>query len=141
MSKPRWLETNKFLDASPCKAFRISRVLALAIVIALLGSLVAGCAAAPTPTATSIPVPTAAPAVTATTVPTATPKPSPTTPPPPTAIPTPSFVDYEVEAGDNLHSIAEHFGVTGEAILKANPNVEDADKLMIGQKLKIPKNP
>jgi nucleoid-associated protein YgaU len=48
------------------------------------------------------------------------------------------MVEYIVEEGDNLHTIADQFEVTGEEILKAN-NIDNPDLLFVGQKLQIPK--
>jgi putative chitinase len=46
-------------------------------------------------------------------------------------------VTYRVRAGDSLTSIARRFGVTVEAIQKAN-SIGDPDQIEIGQRLTIP---
>lgn len=46
---------------------------------------------------------------------------------------------YTVEKGDTLQSIAAEFGVTVEAILKAN-NLTDPNLIRVGQELKIPES-
>jgi len=88
------------------------------------------------PTPTPSPTPTVGVTASATVPPTATP--APLTPLPsatPTITPTP--VIYKVKAGDNLLAIAQHYGVTAEAIQEAN-GVTDPRKLMIDQELLIP---
>ena len=56
--------------------------------------------------------------------------------PPP--VPTPGKQQrYEVREGDTLSAIAARFGVTEEAILKQNPEV-DRNTLFVGQELVIP---
>lgn len=65
----------------------------------------------------------------------------PATPEPAEASPAPAateFTVYEVVAGDNLRRIAMRFGVTQKAIMELN-NLESADHVVIGWKLKIPK--
>jgi LysM repeat protein len=137
---------NKIAVASPSKTGhskgrkRAVGISFLALLLILLSTGLGGCTpAAVTPTVTPPPPPPTAAIPTATSVPpTATAKPAPTATLAPTAVPTPAMVEYTVEAGDNLHTIAEQFGVTGEEIMKAN-NIENADLIVIGQKLKIPK--
>jgi LysM repeat protein len=45
--------------------------------------------------------------------------------------------DYIVQAGDSLTKIAKKFGVTVAALVAAN-NIQDADKITEGERLKIP---
>lgn len=56
--------------------------------------------------------------------------------PPPT--PTPRVILYVVQEGDTLLSIAERYGTTVEAIIAANPDLENPDWIQIGQELRIP---
>jgi hypothetical protein len=86
-----------------------------------------GPAGAPAPTPTAVraaPTPVAAPALEATPAAEAPPEPSRT-------------VVYVVEPGDTLGGIARDFGTTVEAIMTAN-NLEDPDRLIIGQELLVP---
>ena len=59
----------------------------------------------------------------------------PPTPPPPS--PTTAEQTYIVKAGDNPESIATQFGIKTAELIAAN-NIEDPQKLQIGQTLKIP---
>jgi LysM repeat protein len=45
--------------------------------------------------------------------------------------------EYTVVAGDTLSALATKFGVSVDAIAKAN-NIQDINFIMTGQKLKIP---
>ncbi len=75
---------------------------------------------------------------------------SPTISPLPTSVPTPTVVatatptavtgttTYIVKPGDTLSAIADQFGTTVEAIVKAN-DIEDPDFISEGQELKIPR--
>ena len=45
---------------------------------------------------------------------------------------------YVVQPGDILGRIAQKHGVSRQAILDANPSIKDANKLVVGQKIKIP---
>ncbi|MEI6777104.1 MAG: LysM domain-containing protein [Chloroflexales bacterium] len=86
-----------------------------------------------TATATSTPPPTEMPTLTPE-PPTATPKPPTATPKPPTGA-----RRYKVESGDSLRSIAEKFGVSIPALLKANDMTPaQGDALRVGQELMIP---
>lgn len=51
---------------------------------------------------------------------------------------TEEYTIYKVESGDTLWSIAKKFNVTVDDIIKAN-ELEDPNKLQVGQELKIPK--
>jgi LysM repeat protein len=60
---------------------------------------------------------------------------APPTPPPPTS--PPAEQTYIVKAGDNPASIAQQFKIKTEDLMAAN-NIDDPQKLQIGQTLKIP---
>ena len=64
-----------------------------------------------------------------------TPVPTPTTTPLP--LPTVGATQYTVQSGDTLSSIAAQFGVTVDAIVRAN-NIADPNALSEGQVLTIP---
>lgn len=55
-----------------------------------------------------------------------------------TATPTPVFFVYKVEQDDSLSSIAYAFGVSVEAIVEANPWLEDPRLIHVGDILYIP---
>jgi LysM repeat protein len=60
--------------------------------------------------------------------------------PPPTAIPEPppsTGQTYKIKTGDTFYGLAGEFGVTMQAIVAANPNV-DPNRLQIGQTINIP---
>jgi spore coat assembly protein SafA len=48
-------------------------------------------------------------------------------------------ITYIVKAGDTLFKIAQMFGISLEKIISANPQIEDPDKIDIGQKIFVPK--
>ena len=80
----------------------------------------------PTPTETSTPLPpTETPTTTLTPVPSETPTQA-------------GPLTYIVEEGDSLFSIAEAFGVDLDLLISANPAVEDAGFIFVGQELVIP---
>jgi hypothetical protein len=56
----------------------------------------------------------------------------------PTPEPTPEPVVYTIKSGDSLFEISQEFQISVDAILGANPEVTDPDKLRIGQQLIIP---
>jgi len=91
------------------------------------------------PTSTPFPTGTASPATsppTASVTPTGIPSPKPT--PRLTPTPTPvAGIRYTVQPGDTLHSIAERFGVSVEAIAQTN-NLSDLNYIFVGQVLVIP---
>jgi LysM repeat protein len=58
------------------------------------------------------------------------------TPSAPQAAPTSQV--YVVKKGDTLSKIAEHFGVTLQALRAANPEIKNPNKPAIGDKLVIP---
>jgi LysM repeat protein len=45
---------------------------------------------------------------------------------------------YTVVRGDTLRSIASRFGTTVDEILKLNPDIKDANKIVVGQKIVLP---
>lgn len=55
--------------------------------------------------------------------------------------PAPFVKVYVVQKGDTLFKIAQRFGTTVEAILKANPEIKDPNKIFPGQKILIPSPP
>jgi len=63
--------------------------------------------------------------------------PTPGTPPPRTPTPIVTRRTYVVKPGDTLSSIADQFGVSQDAIQRAN-NISDPNSIEAGQTLKIP---
>jgi len=57
--------------------------------------------------------------------------------PVPTPLPTGGQV-YTVRRGDTLNKIATRLGTTLDALIKANPQVTDVNKIYVGQKLNLP---
>lgn len=55
----------------------------------------------------------------------------------------PTSTCYQVGKGDNLSTIAKKFGVSVKDIMAANPDIKDANKIQIGQRINLPttKNP
>ncbi len=108
-------------------------------IVPLRDSWIAESFLVPSPTAT--PQPTAAPRrlmPTFTPHPSSTPSPVPTRTPTPTPPPpTPTPIRYTVQEGDTPAAIAARYGVTVEALLAANPDVEPT-RLQVGQTLIIP---
>jgi len=45
---------------------------------------------------------------------------------------------YKVKKGDTLSQIAKAKGVTLQALLAANPNIKNANKIRVGQSIKMP---
>ena len=94
------------------------------------------------PTAASAPAPTSAPiAVLDPAEPTATSRPVPTSAPAATAAPisnAPTYIEYTVQKGDLLNSIAKKYNVTTKDILAIN-QISNADSLTVGQVIRIPK--
>ncbi len=84
---------------------------------------------------TSTPVPPAT--RTAIAPPSPTIAPTPTTSPEPSATPTVGTINHKVQKGENLIGIAERYGTTVQAIVRAN-GLANADVIYIGQKLIIP---
>lgn len=56
---------------------------------------------------------------------------------PPVTCP-PGTSSYTIQAGDTFFKLARHFGVSVDALLRANPKI-DPDRLLIGQIICIPK--
>ena len=56
----------------------------------------------------------------------------------PTAVPAPTPTTYLVVQGDTMSKIATKFGVTVDAIMAANPQIKDANKIAIGDEITIP---
>jgi LysM repeat protein len=104
-------------------------------VVLVLCIIATACGQASTPAATATPAPTATPPPTA--VPTLTPTRTPAPTPTPTLVPTPLVVYHVVQAGEVLGQIAKLYGVTVEAIAKAN-GITDVDFIREGDKLLIP---
>ena len=94
------------------------------------------------PTVARAPVPTSPPIALLDPVdPTATSQPAPTSAPAATAAPisaTATYIEYTVQKGDLLNSIAEKHSVTAKDILAIN-KISNADSLTVGQVLRIPK--
>ena len=133
------------------------------ILIGLLGSLViAGCssdkdkknkeamqppppellpAAQPTPVpATPVLTPAPAPEAPVTVAPAPAPAPAPKAAPaarPAAAAPACSKV-YVVKKGDSLSEIAKAHHTTVKKLMALNPSIKSADKILIGQKIKLP---
>jgi LysM repeat protein len=56
----------------------------------------------------------------------------------PTPTPAPTAHTYRIRAGDNLHAIAQKFGLTIGQLLAANPDITDPNRIRVGQALVIP---
>lgn len=56
----------------------------------------------------------------------------------PTPTPVPTTRAYRVRSGDNLHAIAQRFGLTIGQLLAANPDITDPNRITVGQTLIIP---
>jgi LysM repeat protein len=57
-----------------------------------------------------------------------------------TPLPSPTPFNYTIKAGDTLGGIADHFNVSLDSLLSANPDVSP-NAMSIGQTLKIPSTP
>jgi LysM repeat protein len=116
-----------------------------------VASVVVVPSAPPSPSATPAPTPSPAPSAPPSPTPTPTPTPARTPTPTPTVRPAPSSDRYAVltkcpsqsdcwiyviRAGDNLHSIANWFGVSYSRMLAMNPNLRTP--IHAGDALKIP---
>ena len=100
----------------PTIALGAVAVLAAALLLFLLPSIVAGPSATPTPT----PQPSLASEAPATLEPVATPQ------------------TYTIVAGDTISKIAKKFDVTPEDLLAANPQVKNPNRIKVGDQLTIP---
>lgn len=47
--------------------------------------------------------------------------------------------NYNIKLGDTLSAIATKYGTTSNKILKLNPTIKNANKIFVGQKIKLPK--
>ncbi|MFJ7275331.1 LysM peptidoglycan-binding domain-containing protein [Kitasatospora sp. NPDC098663] len=87
--------------------------------------------------------PTAAPATEAP-APEATPAPAPAEPeqpvpsPDPLPSPAPGAATHTVTAGDTLSAIAARYGVGLDAVVNANPQIADPDRIEVGQVVSLP---
>ncbi|MCY7418056.1 MAG: LysM peptidoglycan-binding domain-containing protein [Chloroflexi bacterium] len=70
--------------------------------------------------------------------PSATPRSSQAVSQAPTPTPVPTAHTYRIRAGDNLHAIAQKFGLTIGQLLAANPDITDPNRIKVGQALVIP---
>jgi LysM repeat protein len=59
----------------------------------------------------------------------------------PTPVPAPTPQIYTIKSGDALARIARRFGLTLEQILAANPEIKDANRIKVGDKIVIPTPP
>jgi LysM repeat protein len=59
----------------------------------------------------------------------------------PTPIPAPTPQIYTIKSGDALARIARRFGVTLEQLMAANPDIKDANRIKVGDKIVIPTPP
>ncbi len=91
----------------------------------------------PTATPTASPTPSPSPEATASPTATLTPEATPTPPPTPTPEP-PPFVEYEVQSGDTLSSIAQTFGTTIDELVRLNGLASQDVIISVGQKLLVP---
>ena len=127
VAAPAW-ETPRRFEAYPTLRTRVGMtrvptiavgavaVLAAALLLFLLPSIVAGPSATPTPT----PQPSVASEAPATPEPAATPE------------------TYTIVAGDTISKIAKKFNVTPEDLLAANPQVKNPNRINVGDQLTIP---
>jgi LysM repeat protein len=63
---------------------------------------------------------------------------APTDSPVPTLAPAPTPFTYTVVANDTISGIAQKFGLTAKALLKANPQIKNQNAIKVGDKLTIP---
>jgi LysM repeat protein len=57
---------------------------------------------------------------------------------PPFTVTAPTPITYVVQPGDTLFSIARRFGTTVQAILQANPQIVNPNRIFVGQRIVIP---
>ncbi len=48
------------------------------------------------------------------------------------------LIDYIVQFGDTIYSIAREYNITPERLRLANPDITDMDSIVAGQKIRIP---
>ena len=53
------------------------------------------------------------------------------------AAPEAATIEYQIQAGDTLTKIAEHFGTTQVVLMKLN-QLDNPDNIFVGQKLLVP---
>jgi LysM repeat protein len=56
----------------------------------------------------------------------------------PTTKPAPTQQTYRIKQGDTLSRVAKQFGVTVEAILAANKNITNPNRIKVGDVIVIP---
>lgn len=110
------LRTRMGMPRVPTIALAAVALVAAALLLLVLPSIVAGPTATPTPT----------------------PQPSVATKAPVTPEPAPTPQTYVVVAGDTISKIARKFGITPEELLAANPQVKNPNKIKVGDELAIP---
>ena len=110
------LRTRVGIPALPAIALGAIALVAAALLLFVLPSIVAG------PTAT----------------PTATPEASVASEAPVIVEPAPTPMTYTIVAGDTVSKIAKKFNVTPEELLAANPQVKNPNKIKVGDELTIP---
>ena len=92
-----------------------------------------------TATLAALPSPIRATATPAATVaPSPAPAATPLPPPPPTAVAEASYIEYTVQKGDILYTIAQRYNVTITDILAIN-DIPNPQSLSVGQVIRIPK--
>lgn len=64
----------------------------------------------------------------------------PVAPTPSPSNPAPKASTYTIKSGDNLSSVANRHGVTLNALLSANPSIQNANRIYVGQVINIPGN-
>jgi nucleoid-associated protein YgaU len=110
------LRTRVGMPRVPAIALAGVAILAAALLLFALPSLIAGPTATPTPT----------------------PQSSVASEAPVTAEPAPTPQTYVIVAGDTVSKIAKRFGITPEDLLAANPQVKNPNKIKVGDELTIP---
>jgi nucleoid-associated protein YgaU len=110
------LRTRMGMPRVPTIALAVVALVAAALLLFVLPSMVAGPSATPTPT----------------------PQPSVATEAPITPEPAATPQTYVIVAGDTISKIARKFGITPEELLAANPQVKNPNKIKVGDELTIP---
>jgi len=129
--RPRRFEAYPSLKSGGGRVAALPRPVLYALIVFMIGLalfatpfLLRGLSGGGGPVASQTPVASASPDVSA--APSVTP------------VPSPSPTVYTVKAGDTLSRIAAKFGTTVDAIVKANPQIKNPDKLALGDQLVIP---